>query len=196
LLLYKSLNLVFFGYNWQRIQPFFTHTINTAIFKTEALCLVSIEGHLLLLYKRLIQPYLSCNWWRILLLGSRLLMTSMARAIKRSWKVAAIIQLSYSLNHTTSYLWPRGRTHTHAYFQGRKWLQETRHFSWCMPGLKICSCSSTIKLWFLHYFWALHFAQCVLPWYWFIIYYKLLLEISLHDYHNLQLHNNVVYYIA
>ena len=66
------------------------HLHDTPTFKTKALRLVSYEGRvkrLLLLYKRLIQPYLSLlgfNCGRILSLGPRLSITSMARAIKRN----------------------------------------------------------------------------------------------------------------
>ena len=62
------------------------HDIPT--FKTEALRLASNEGQvkrLLLLYKRLYSltlVFLGCNWRRISLLGPRLSITSMAKAIK------------------------------------------------------------------------------------------------------------------
>ena len=56
-----NLTLVFFGCNWRHILPF-APPYDTPTFKTNALRLVSNEGWvklLLLLYKRLIQPYLS-----------------------------------------------------------------------------------------------------------------------------------------
>ena len=55
-------------------------------------------------------------------------MISMASVIKRNSKAAAIIQpIILSRNHTTSYLWPRGWTHTHTHtHSGMKVISENQ----------------------------------------------------------------------
>ena len=68
LLLYKRIIHPYISLLWQQLVTNLVifHPCDTSIFKTKALCLVRTEGRLkcllLLLYKRLIQPYLSLLW--------------------------------------------------------------------------------------------------------------------------------------